>query len=236
MARIRPGLLTYRQPDGAEEYLPLSQTVTTLGRSDMCDLVFPFSTVSRMHARIELQHNRYILYDAGSSNGTFVNGQRITDYHQLSTNDEIWLGSSDVCLGFSDPEETVDVTLRSGPPPLFIDQGARIVQVHGAPVALTTLEYDLLVHLARNARRVCTRKECFVAVWGQDYDHATCEDALNACMARLRRNLRATAASVGREPPQLTTIKRIGFRLDSDVVFAYSDELPVALKEHMLGI
>ena len=77
MARIRPGLLGYRQPNGAEEYLPLRQTVTTLGRSDTCDLVFPFPTVSRMHARIELEHNHYILFDAGSSNGTFVNGQPI---------------------------------------------------------------------------------------------------------------------------------------------------------------
>jgi len=80
MARIRPGLLVYRQPDGAEEYLSLSQAVTTLGRLDTCDLMFPFSTVSRMHARIELQHNHYILFDAGSSNGTFVNGQRIVDH------------------------------------------------------------------------------------------------------------------------------------------------------------
>jgi DNA-binding winged helix-turn-helix (wHTH) protein len=235
MARIRPGLLAYRQPDGAEEHLPLNETVITLGRSDTCDLVFPFSTVSRTHARIELEHNRYILFDAGSSNGTFVNGQRIEDHHQLSTNDEIWLGSSDVCLTFSDPEETVDVTLRGGPPPLFIDEGARIVQVYGLPVGLTTLEYDLLAHLARNARRVCTREECFVAVWGQAYDHATCEDALNACIARLRRNLRATAAGAGREPPQLTTIKRIGFRLDSAVVFAYDDESPAALKEQAVG-
>jgi len=138
-------------------------------------------------------------------------------------------------LTFSDPEETVDVTLGSGPPPLLIDQSARIVQVYGAPVALTTLEYDLLVYLARNARRVCTREECFVAVWGQVYDHATCDDALNACIARLRRNLRATAVSADRQPPQLTTIKRIGFRLDSAVVFAGGDELPAALKEQAVG-
>ena len=234
MARVRPGLLAYRQPHGAEEYLPLNQTVTTLGRSDTCDLVFPFSTVSRTHARIELQHNRYILFDAGSSNGTFVNGERIEDQHQLSTNDEIWLSTSDVCLTFSDPEETIDVTISSGPP-LLIDQGARVVQVYGVPVGLTTLEYDLLAYLARNARRVCTRDECFAAVWGQPYDHATCEDALNACIARLRRNLRATAASAGQEPPRLTTIKRIGFRLDSAVVFADGDESPAALKEQAVG-
>ena len=30
--------------------------------------------------------------DAGSANGTFVNGVRIEQGYQLSTNDEIWLG------------------------------------------------------------------------------------------------------------------------------------------------
>jgi DNA-binding winged helix-turn-helix (wHTH) protein len=234
MSRIRPGLLLYRHASGTEEFIQLQQAVTTIGRSQSCDVVLARSTVSRVHARIELEHNRYILFDAGSSNGTFVNGQRIEAPYQLSTNDTIWLGTSDVALLFSDPEETVGVALHSGPSPLFIDTAARIVRVWGASTPLTTLEYDLLLYLARNARRVCTREECFAAVWGQPYDHATCEDALNACMARLRRNLRATAASAGYEPPQLTTVKRIGFRLDSDAVIAEGDEPPAALHEWTL--
>jgi len=98
-------------------------------------------------------------------------------------------------------------------------------------VQLTTLEYDLLEYLASHSRKVCTREECFLAIWGQPYDHATCEDALNACVARLRRNLRATAEQVGKDPPQLTTIKRIGFRLDSDVAFTAAEERPSPLKE-----
>jgi DNA-binding winged helix-turn-helix (wHTH) protein len=235
MPRTRPGLLIYQHMSGTEEYIQLLQPTTTFGRAETCDIVIPRSTVSRVHARIELQHNRYILSDAGSSNGTFVNGQPIEAHYQLSTDDEIWLGSRDVALIFSDPEETVDVTLHSSPPPLFIDPGARIVRVHGITAQLTTLEYDLLLYLASNPRRVCSREECFAAVWGQPYDHTTCEDALNACMARLRRNLRATAVSAGREPPQLTTIKRIGFRLDSDVVFAEQNESLPALKEREVG-
>jgi DNA-binding winged helix-turn-helix (wHTH) protein len=225
MLRIRPGLLVYRHTSGTEEYIQLQQALTTIGRSQSCDVVLARSTVSRVHAQIELQHNRYILSDAGSANGTFVNGQRIEGPQQLSTNDEIWLGTSDIALLFSDPEETVGVTLHNGPSPLFIETAARIVRVWGIATTLTTLEYDLLLYLARHVRRVCTREACFAAVWGQPYDHATCEDALNACMARLRRNLRATAVSAGREPPRLTTIKRIGFRLDSDVTIAEDEPL-----------
>jgi DNA-binding winged helix-turn-helix (wHTH) protein len=228
-------MLAYRRLSGTEEYIQL-QPITTFGRSETCDVVIPSPTVSRVHAQIELQHNRYILSDAGSSNGTYINGRRLEEPTQLSTNDEIWLGSSAVSLLFTDPEETVDVALDSGPPPLVIETDARIARVYGAPVPLTTLEYDLLLFLAQNPRKVCTREMCFAAVWRQPYDHATCEDALNACMARLRRNLRATAASIGREPPQLTTIKRIGFRLDDDAVIIAQDQPVAMIRERAVGV
>jgi hypothetical protein len=78
--------------------------------------------------------------------------------------------------------------------------------------------------MAQSPRNICTREICFAVVWYQPYDYATCEDALNACMARLRRNLCATATSIEREPPQLATIRRNGFRLDTDAVVIEQDE------------
>lgn len=220
MARATPGLLIYQRADGGEERVQLRQDVTTLGRSDSCTLPIALPTVSRLHARIELQHDRYVLFDAGSANGTFVNGKRITGGQQLSTGDVIWLGAEDVALGFSDPEETLVMRPNIGPPPLFIDDDAHTVKVYGLPAQLSPLEYGLLLHLASNPGTVCTREGSFLAVWGQPYDHTTCEDALNACIAKLRRNLRSAAQSAGQEPPAITTVQRIGFRLDADVTFA----------------
>jgi DNA-binding response OmpR family regulator len=220
MARATPGILTYRRADGEEERIKLRQDVTTLGRSESCAVVIPLPVISRLHARIELQHDRYLLLDAGSANGTFVNGRRIEQGVQLSTGDEIWLGSSDVTLHFSDPEETLVMQPNILPAALFIDEDARTVRVYGATVQLSPLEYSLLLHLAHNPGTVCTREGSFLAVWGQPYDHATCEDALNACIAKLRRNLRTAAESVGHEPPPITTVQRVGFRLDTDVAFA----------------
>lgn len=234
MPRTRPGTLIYRRADGAEHFLQLNQLLTTLGRSEGCDIVIDNPIVSRLHAQIEQQHDRYVLADAGSANGTFLNGERLEQGRQLSTNDAIWLGSSEVALSFSDPDETLGVRLYNGPPALLIDANARIVQVYGVPAQLTTLEYELLRFLAGQPRRVCTREECFEAVWGQRYDHATCEDALNACVARLRRNLRAAAELQGQPAPALTTIKRIGFRLDSEVVFG--DAAPAPLSERAFEI
>lgn len=224
MARAAPGILTYRRADGEDVRIKLQQDVTTLGRSDTCGVVIPLPLISRLHARIELQHDRYLLVDAGSANGTFVNGKRIDQPIQLSTGDEIWLGSSDVALHFSDPEETLVMPQSFEPAPIFIDEDARTIMVYGAPVQLSPLEYGLLLHLAHNPGTVCTREGTFLAVWGQPYDHATCEDALNACIAKLRRNLRAAAEGAGREAPAITTVQRVGFRLDSEVAFAPNRE------------
>jgi DNA-binding response OmpR family regulator len=197
--------------------------------------VVPLPTVSRLHARIELQHDRYMLFDNDSANGTFVNGQRIVQGLQLSTGDEIWLGTREACMVFSDPDETVQVTVAAAAAPLEIDEGARVVAVYGTPVPLGPLEYGLLRYLANNPGTVCTREACFLNVWGQPYDPLTCEDALNACVTRLRRNLRATAEQNGHEPPAITTIPRVGFRLDADVVYAPRlDPLP-PLHERALG-
>jgi len=235
MTRIRPGLLTYRCDEGADESVLLVHDVTTLGRSDTCAVVIDAPTVSRLHARLELQHDRYVLFDAGSANGTFVNGKRIQDGYQLSTGDEIWLGSSDQSLCFFDPEETLIVPANHAPPPLYIDENARTVQVYGVSAPLSPLEYRMLLYLATNPGTVCTREACFLAVWGQPYDPATCEDALNACIAKLRRNLRAIAQPLGQEPPPLTTVQRSGFRLDAEVAFAPRVETQPVLKERALG-
>jgi DNA-binding winged helix-turn-helix (wHTH) protein len=231
MARATPGLLIYRRSDGADERFLMRQDVTTLGRSDSCAVVIAHPIVSRLHARIELQHDRYLLFDAGSANGTFVNGVRIEQGHQLSTGDTIWLGSEEATLNFSDPEETLVMQASIKPPALYIDEDARTVKVHNIAVQLSPLEYSLLLHLANNPGTVCTREGCFLAVWKQPYDQATCEDALNACIAKLRRNLRAAAEQAGQESPLITTVQRVGFRLDADVTFARRPERPSIERE-----
>jgi hypothetical protein len=51
-------------------------------------------TVSRFHAVLRLEGNRYRIYDAGSTSGTFVNSRQVPEYGlQLSDGDEIQLGA-----------------------------------------------------------------------------------------------------------------------------------------------
>jgi len=48
-----------------------------LGRDEGVDITIPAPAVSRRHVRFLLEATGYILEDLGSSNGTFVNGERL---------------------------------------------------------------------------------------------------------------------------------------------------------------
>ena len=79
--------------DGVEK--PLGQQVTTIGRSPDNDIAFPGdANVSRFHAEIEARGNDFCLIDLGSSNGTTVNGARVTGERYLSAGDVIVLGGT----------------------------------------------------------------------------------------------------------------------------------------------
>jgi len=65
---------------------------TSLGRSPSNDIVLKEAKVSRQHAAINLLHGNYVLVDLKSSNGVFVNGQKIEE-HVLQDGDEISIGN-----------------------------------------------------------------------------------------------------------------------------------------------
>jgi DNA-directed RNA polymerase subunit RPC12/RpoP len=63
-----------------------------LGRADDCDVVVPGPSVTGRHARLRWQKHALILEDLGSSNGTFVDGERITRPHEVKVGQDVRLG------------------------------------------------------------------------------------------------------------------------------------------------
>lgn len=84
--------LTHVQPDGTQRDFPLKKAVQVIGRQTDCQLRIPSSNVSRHHCELTVTEAGDItIRDLGSSNGTFVNKQKVTTT-SLSAGDFISLG------------------------------------------------------------------------------------------------------------------------------------------------
>jgi pSer/pThr/pTyr-binding forkhead associated (FHA) protein len=75
-----------------KQIIPLAKTVTTLGRQFENDIVFHEEFLSRFHAEIVHENDKYVLYDKASTSGTFVNGRKV-DRCVLNSGDLISLAN-----------------------------------------------------------------------------------------------------------------------------------------------
>ena len=85
--------------------IDLLQKEQVIGRNPTADIVIAHPEVSQRHARVFYQEERFFIEDLKSSNGTFINGQRIQAPVALREGDEILLGPN-VKLNFSRPKIT----------------------------------------------------------------------------------------------------------------------------------
>jgi pSer/pThr/pTyr-binding forkhead associated (FHA) protein len=76
--------------------LPVRGTLV-VGRSGGCDLRLRDADTSRRHAKIVCEEERIVLHDLASTNGTFVNGQRVEE-RALAPGDRIQIGSNEIAF------------------------------------------------------------------------------------------------------------------------------------------
>jgi hypothetical protein len=89
---IRGPALVVRMGGGrtGESFVPTKEQ-TLIGRSPDCDIFLDDVTVSRRHAELLRDGERFTIHDLGSLNGTFVNRRRI-ESAELADGDEVQIG------------------------------------------------------------------------------------------------------------------------------------------------
>jgi pSer/pThr/pTyr-binding forkhead associated (FHA) protein len=95
---------------------PLEGDQLTIGRDSSNGVAINDAEVSRKHARLTFQGGKFVIEDLGSTNGTFVNGQRLTGPHVLKGGDVVSLGEQIVLMYdamSSDPGATMASPRRS---------------------------------------------------------------------------------------------------------------------------
>jgi pSer/pThr/pTyr-binding forkhead associated (FHA) protein len=84
--------LIVRSGAQAGEAFALRDELTRLGRHPESEISLDDITVSRRHAEVERSASGYVARDAGSLNGTYLNGQRIDEEVLLRQGDELQVG------------------------------------------------------------------------------------------------------------------------------------------------
>jgi pilus assembly protein CpaF len=81
-----------REKDGGERRLVFGTEEVTVGRAKGSDILLPRNNISKRHARFVDRDDKVVLVDLRSTNGTYVNGRRITAPEVVGPKDKIYIG------------------------------------------------------------------------------------------------------------------------------------------------
>jgi len=108
---VRPGTGGGLRPAAGETVLRVLQPVgergrtfelaeeMTLGRAPGCGVSIPDAAVSQLHARVFRQQGGFWIEDLGSTNGTWVNDDRVSGPHALRRGDQVRVGGTILEVG-----------------------------------------------------------------------------------------------------------------------------------------
>jgi len=182
---------------------PLTNEITTIGRAVENDIVITSRRVSREHTSLRREGWRVILEDLNSTNGTFLNDERVLSPTELRDEDCIRVG--DVTFVFHDPA----VTIRETPfPELKLDVAGGVVRVDRRLVDLSAKEFTLLAYLHEHRGQVCSKDDIGVAVW-PEYEGEVYDYQIENLVRRLRQELEYDPS----DPQLLVTVRGLGYKL-----------------------
>ncbi len=85
--------VTLTNKNGERQVLQFNKSEVVIGRVQSNDIVLPQRNVSKKHSKISLQPDgQVVVIDLKSTNGTYVNGQKINGVFKLSSSDKLFIG------------------------------------------------------------------------------------------------------------------------------------------------
>lgn len=178
---------------------------TVIGRAPECDVVLTSTHVSRRHAEVTWNGERFQIADLGSLNGTKVGSEAIDAPQALASGDTIQL--ADCTFRF---EMGVGIETQVFFPQrrrLVINRATHEVGMDGEHVDLTPKEFLLLALLDAEAPAVVEYAKIAAEVW-PELEGQVPEDNIVQVVARLRRKL-------GDAGDLIANVRGFGYRLDS---------------------
>jgi pSer/pThr/pTyr-binding forkhead associated (FHA) protein len=189
-------------PNSQEHRLPAH--AATIGRAMECDIVIASKSISRENTRLRQEGRHWFVEDLGSTNGTYLNGERIITSMNLRDGDSIKVG--DVTFIFHDP----DTTTRENPvPDLEVDTTAGVVRVNRKAVSLSPKEHLLLAYLYERRCQVCSKDDIGRAVWPEYQAGGIFDYQIENLVRRLRTRIEFDPAN----PQLLFTVRGLGYKL-----------------------
>ena len=209
-------LLVIRRQNSSPAQIEWSKTTLGIGRDAGNDIIVDHPLASRRHARLDYAGEAgYLVRDLDSTNGTFVNGDRVEGQRVLHNQDRIWVADTEII--FNDPEATqkgrlpiellkqVQAAIEA---PLRLESRAKEVFINNVRLdpPLTVKEFQLLELLYSHIGEVISKEEIAKSVWDYEvYDF----NAIDALVYRLRQRIEHDPSA----PRFIITVRGFGYKL-----------------------
>src|SRR5512142_1952699 len=106
-----------QEKGGEQRRMVFNKPEVTIGRVQGNDIILPKGNVSKRHSRIVLKDGKFIIVDLKSTNGTYVNGRKITSPLVIKEDDKIYIGDFIITIEEPGAEKLSDKAQATPIPP-----------------------------------------------------------------------------------------------------------------------
>ena len=193
------------------------------GSAPSADVTLENEFVSRRHFQIRSHDGVYYISDLDSTNGTYLNGERLQPNveRRVKDGDRIGLAKEEVVLRFVDPIGTVRIDastpLIGGSPAkedLAVEAASRKVWVRGQlqEPPLPRKQFDILEILYRNKGKAVSREDIARAGWPERADQPDApvsNEEIDQYIFQLRKRIEEDPSN----PKLIVTLPKFGFQM-----------------------